>query len=728
MKKYLPILCLLLPSSLSILIYLNCLQHSFVYDDESTVTYNYFIRDWSNLPKLFTAQYFARSAELTYRPVVTLSYFIDYTIWHLDPLGYHLTNILLHAANSTLFFVFTLQVLKKRTTALISALFFSSYPLFSEAVNAVGFREDLLAFLFFLLAFILYLKNDAKNMTESGQRGYVFYYVLSLLSYGFGLFSKEMAITLPLLIILYDFIFQGLSLKKTFSPSPLPLPSREGRTVISSVQEGTNCHSVRFPSPGGRGLRGGGSASFFAFGRSVRFSCPRSKNLPYYLGYLFVTLFYIIIRFVVLYNPQESRIPYPHEGLFARFSTLISMLAYYVKMLFIPVPLNADYVVPLSLSPITIPFWLSLLLLTAIGSIALRFRYRQKHVYFFILWFFVTLIPVMNIIPLGNIMAERYLYLPGAGFCAAIACLVSNGLIPQCSSEKTTIIHPPLANEKSEKFPPCPGSSSQKILIAFIFIFVFILTGNAYLTLSRNRDWKDGLQLWSKTARISPNSLRAHINLGNAYLKEGFNAAALAEYKTAWSINPVDADVYNNLGVYYNTIGLLDEAIQNYQKCLTIRPTDAKAHNNVGVILTRQKKFDDAIQAFQQALSINPFYPDAHNNLGIAYYRKGSLDEAKREFTSAIRLEPNHAGAHNDLGILYNDLDRGDDAIREFETAIRIKPHYANAHLNLGAVIFKQKKDKEKALFHLEESLKLDPQQEQAAGIQGLIRQMKKAD
>lgn len=664
MKKYLPILCLLLPSSLSILIYLNCLQHSFVYDDESTVIYNYFIRDWSNLPKLFTAQYFARSAELTYRPVVTLSYFIDYTIWHLDPLGYHLSNILLHVANSTLFFVFALQVLKKRTTALISALFFSSYPLFSEAVNAVGFREDLLAFLFFLLAFILYLKNDAKNLAESGQRGYVFYYVLSLLSYGLSLFSKEMAITFPIAIVLYDFIFRGLSI----------------------------------------------------------------KILRYYAGYLFVTLFYIIIRFVVLYNPQESRIPYPHEGLFARFFTLISMLAYYVKMLFIPVPLNADYVVPLSLSPITIPFWLSLLLLTAIGSITLRFRHRQKHVYFFILWFFVTLIPVMNIIPLGNIMAERYLYLPGAGFCAAIACLMSNGLIPQYSFEKTTIIHPPLANERSEKFPPCPGSSSQKTLIAFIFLFVFILTGNAYLTLSRNRDWKDGLQLWSKTTRISPNSLRAHINLGNAYLKEGFNAAALAEYKTAWAINPVDADVYNNLGVYYNTIGLLDEAIQNYQKCLTIRPTDAKAHNNVGVVLTRQKRFDDAIQAFQQALSINPFYPDAHNNLGIAYYRKGSLDEAKREFTSAIRLEPNHAEAHNDLGILYNDLDRCDDAIREFETAIRIKPHYANAHLNLGAVIFKQRKDKEKTLLHLEESLKLDPQQEQAAGIQRLIRQMKNVD
>lgn len=728
MKKYLPILCLLLPGFLSILVYLNCLQHSFVYDDESTILYNYFIRDWGNLPNLFTAQYFVRSAELTYRPVVTLSYFLDYTLWRLDPSGYHFTNILLHAANSMLFFLLVSRIGKKRTPALISALFFSSYPVFSEAVNAVGFREDLLAFLFFMLALLFYLKNDAKYLMKPGQRGYVLYYSLSLLSYGFSLFSKEMAITLPLLIILYDFISRDLSIKKTFSPDPLPLPSRERRAAITSVQEGAGCHSLHFPSPGGQGLRRRGFSSSLAPGGGVGFSYLKSKITGYYFGYFFVTLFYILIRFVFLYNPQESRIPYPHNGLFVRFLTLISMLAYYVKQLFMPFPLNADYVISLSLSSMTISFWLSLLLLISIGIITFRLRSRQRHLYFFILWFFVTLIPVMNIIPLGNIMAERYLYLPGAGFCATIACLVSNCLGLRCSPEKTTFTHPPFVNRKSAKFTPGPISSSQRTFITFIFVFVFILTGSIYLTLSRNRDWKDGLQLWSKTTLISPNSVRAHINLGNAYLKEGFNTAALEEYKTAWSIDPGDADVYNNLGVYYNKIGLLNEAIQNYQKCLTIRPADAKAHNNAGVVLTRQRKFDDAIHAFQQALSINPFYPDAHNNLGIAYYRKGSLDEAEREFTSAVRLEPNHAEAHNDLGILYNDLKRCDDAIREFETAIRMKPHYANAHLNLGAVILQHRKDKEKALFHLEESLKLDPQQEQAAGIQKLIRQLKKVD
>ena len=148
MKRYHRVYFLLLPFVISIIVYLNCLQNSFVYDDDSTIINNYFIRHWSNLPALFTSKYFALSAELTYRPVVTLSYFIDYTFWHLNPLGYHLTNILLHAINSVLVFIFAFQVFKNRKSAFISALFFSSYPLFSEVVNAVGFREDLLACMF----------------------------------------------------------------------------------------------------------------------------------------------------------------------------------------------------------------------------------------------------------------------------------------------------------------------------------------------------------------------------------------------------------------------------------------------------------------------------------------------------------------------------------------------------------------------------------------------------
>ena len=92
----------------SVLIYIYTLGNDFAYDDKFTITNNYLIRSWHKIPTIFTSDYFTSSGELSYRPVVTLSYFIDYFFWQLNPLGYHLTNLFLHSLNSVLlFFLFT---------------------------------------------------------------------------------------------------------------------------------------------------------------------------------------------------------------------------------------------------------------------------------------------------------------------------------------------------------------------------------------------------------------------------------------------------------------------------------------------------------------------------------------------------------------------------------------------------------------------------------------------
>ena len=92
LEKILPLTIILI----SILLYLNTLPNTFVYDDAYVITENYFIKSWGNLPKLFTKDYLPFSGELSYRPIVTLTYFFDYAIWRQNPLGYHLTNVILH--------------------------------------------------------------------------------------------------------------------------------------------------------------------------------------------------------------------------------------------------------------------------------------------------------------------------------------------------------------------------------------------------------------------------------------------------------------------------------------------------------------------------------------------------------------------------------------------------------------------------------------------------------
>src|SRR3989338_6086886 len=211
--KNLHILSVLLILVISIAIYSNTLKNGFVYDDRFTIVDNIFIKDWKNLPELFSKTYFSRSGEETYRPIVTLTYFLDYSLWGLKPFGYHLTNLFLHSANVVLVYLFALSLfpLNKggqgvvRWIAFLTALLFSIHPVQAEAVNAISFREDLLVVLFLLPALLLFLKvSDPSSMDKI--RWWTFY-ILSLLLYLLALFSKEMAVILPLLLIGYHLCF-----------------------------------------------------------------------------------------------------------------------------------------------------------------------------------------------------------------------------------------------------------------------------------------------------------------------------------------------------------------------------------------------------------------------------------------------------------------------------------------------------------------------------------------
>lgn len=165
------ILTSLLIALLSISLYTNTLKNGFTYDDLGTIVNNLLIKDLNNLSALLKNDYFTLFAELTYRPVATFSYFVDYFLYGHNPWGYHLTNILLHAVNGVFIYLF-LTLLTNHSNAkdhefgalrclstpsLIVPLLFLFNPALTEAVNAIAYREDLLAFLFYIATLNLYL-------------------------------------------------------------------------------------------------------------------------------------------------------------------------------------------------------------------------------------------------------------------------------------------------------------------------------------------------------------------------------------------------------------------------------------------------------------------------------------------------------------------------------------------------------------------------------------------
>ena len=624
---------------ISIAIYSNTLKNGFVYDDRFTIVENIFIKDWKNLPELFSKTYFSRSGEETYRPIVTLTYFLDYSLWGLKPFGYHLTNILLHSANVVLVYLFALSLfpLNKggqgvvRWIAFLTALLFSIHPIQAEAVNAISFREDLLAVFFLLPSFILYIKLKAQRLKFKA-----FSFQLSAISYVLyllALLSKEMAVTFPLLLTGYHLCFT------------------QDKNLIS--HRGTEAQRTTTP--------------FF----------------NHISGYVVVTLIYLFLYLVPFSNPKpEIRL---HPDFLTRLLTLPKIIVQYLWLIIAPYELNAEHIVRFSKSLIEPSTLFSILILIGLGIGVSLLAKNYKRDVFGMWWFFVSLLPVINIIPIGNIMAERYLYLPFVG----ISLFLSIWLI---------YLYGVTINLFSLQL-------WKRGLIAITTVSVLLL---GILTHLRNMDWKDDFALWSKTVIASPESPRAHNNLGNVYEKQGRLNEAMQEYKKALRLNPNHEVAHNNLGFVYAKQGRLDEAIKEYNLSLSLKPNYAKVHNNIGDVYYKQGHLNEAINEFLVAIKLNPDLSIAHYNLGNAYEKQGQHDKAIKEYKLALTYKPDYTEVHYNLGNVYLDQGHLNEAIEEFQIALKLNPDYVKAHYNLGYAYGKQGRLNE-AIEEFQIALRLNP-------------------
>ncbi len=655
------ILHILLISALAVITFLNSLDNAFVYDDVFTISDNYFIRDWGNFPALFTHKYFDSSGEVTYRPVVTLSYFIDYSIWRLNPFGFHLTNILLHTVSAILVYTLLSRLVRNRPVPFLAGILFATHPLLTEVVNAVSYREDLLATIFFLASFLLFIQSTLRN-PESKIRNYL--YPLSLFSYLLALCSKEMAITLPFIICIFDWVFGGTERMK--------------KNIVVS-----------------------------------------------YAGFIFVSVFYLFIRFVWLHNPLENQLMYPGNSFLVNLIIMPKILGAYIKLLFFPISFNADYIIPHPKTPLAANFVCSIALLSTIGVITYRLYSHAKQLFFFILWFFVTLIPTMNILPIANIMAERYLYLPSVGFCTVLSCILLETWRQACA-----VVIGKAGKRGSPNFAPSHLhnlSHSNHRSPFSVFLNCLILIPVVLYSLSamkRNKSWRDQFTFWSKTIEASPDSSRAHNNLGMIYLQEDKIDLAIREFQAAIALEP-DPEYHHNLGMAYQKKGMQKEALEEYHRVLAVNPNSAITRNNMGNIFIDKGSLDEGISKFKEAIQLKPHYYDAHFNLGLAYFRKGLLDASMEEFKLAIHYEPDHAEAHSCLGTVYANKGLFDKAIMEIEEALRLRPNYPNAHKNLGIIYLNYKKDVQKALYLFREFLRLDPNNKEAEAIRKTIEELR---
>ena len=194
---------IVLISIITLAVYGNSLSNDFVYDDESLIMGDPSITSLSNIPGYFTgSEGFQKVMGRYYRPAVSSSYSIDYSIWGLKPFGFHLTNVLIHVINSVLFFQFLLLVFRRYRNeknyqqisffSFAGALIFAVHPVHTEAVSWISGRTDSLSFTFFISAFVCYLKYSENDNSKKK-----IYLILTFIFYAISLVAKEVPVIFP---------------------------------------------------------------------------------------------------------------------------------------------------------------------------------------------------------------------------------------------------------------------------------------------------------------------------------------------------------------------------------------------------------------------------------------------------------------------------------------------------------------------------------------------------
>ena len=709
-----PWIALILIAFVALVIYSNIYETPFVFDDINQVEDKATIRDL----KIFLTPRALLS--VSPRPIVDLTFALNYKFGELNAFGYHFVNVTIHIINGFLAYILSLVIFKQllnspaqrfghsnsqkskvqnpksqvdlklrtyniaaRTTevvpgvfqstinnrqssiyvmSLLTALIFVAHPIQTQAVTYTVQRYTSMAAMFYLASVLLYLKarvlqqrggGNGQLSVVSGHReekrgtfGFqvLAYFALSFLCGILALLSKESSVSLPGVILfaeymLFDRTWQGWKRKLLWF-----LPA----VVIMGV--------------------------FFLY------------VYGFFRGQVqFGRLLEDVSEMMRAPGTATSRWDY--------LCTQFNVVVIYIRLLFLPVGQNLDYMYPLKTgffdgyTPLAFFF---LLLIVGLGIWNIK---KRPVITFGIFWFFMTLSVESSVFPIKDTLFEHRLYLPMFGFGLVIAYMV---------------------------FCLLPIKRLWCVILT-ILIIVSLVTA----TYLRNRTYENGITLWSDVVSKSPLNFRAYYNLGNALYKSERMKEAINRYSEALRIKQDFALAHLNLGVVLMEVGRLDNAISHLSEAMRIKPGDAVIHNNLGNALMKLGRLQNAVLHFSDAIRIAPKYAKAHNNLGIASARQGNLKDAVVHFSEAVRIEPHNAKIHKNLGQAFMLQENLPKAAHHYSEAVRINPGYAEAHFKLGVILVRQG-DVDGGIEHFSKALKIKPGMNEAR--QGMNRAMRLKD
>ncbi len=597
----------LLASLLAVAVYAPTWGYGFAYDDLTLLGSSARIRDGSFQDAISTTFFDAQDADKArigyYRPALVALYWAEARLSGVRPWLFHVTSTLLHGVATCLVFVLAIRLLGSRPLALASSALFATHPMHVDAVAFIGGRTDLLATVFALAAV---LASDRRH-PSGGLRHAA--YPLFLLA----LFSKEVALAAPLLVVTLDLLGEPLS---------------EWRRILR-------------------------------------------ERVPVYVGYTATLSIYVAVRLLVLGHlmPYHREVYSADEKLFLVPLTV----GQYVQALFFPVThrvwrtledrstlgLSAALVVPA-------------LVLVGLG-VLLWLRRRDGATRMAGALMLLGLLPSANIvsIPTHFYFAEARLYLPSVGFALLAAAVVGRAIEWLPEQRKLVVFatlgvlglyvwglegRTPIWRDHMSFVQTVAAENPDSSAVRFDLAVT--LHGAGHL---------DGAIHEMERARdLDRTNVKAWRRLAELYLQAGRTQDALEAATAAVAVKP-EARSYLNMSAVFDAMGQFEDSAAAAGSAIREDPNMSDAHFNLGRAHRRLGRLNEALTAFEAAMSLDPADAAFKNSSGLTLMDLGRAEEAIALYREAVRQDPGNTMVRHNLAVALVKIGRREEARVELE-------------------------------------------------------------
>jgi tetratricopeptide (TPR) repeat protein len=509
-----------------------------------------------------------------WHPLTWISHMLDCAIFGSFPGGHHLTNVLLHTANTLLLFLLLQRVTKLTGPSFIVAGLFGWHPAHVESVAWIAERKDVLSTLFFLLTLIAYARYAAEPQ-KIGRRK--FYYALSLVLFALGLMSKQMLVTLPFVLLLLDCW-------------PLKRIAGFSRQV---AEPGT--------------------------GEPVYSELPLRKILLEKIPYFALTCAACAATLLAQGTGAIRTTADVPLGLRA----LNALIAYakYLGEAFWPTNLSIYYLLPSEAGKV--PAILAALLLVAVSYAAFRMRSQMPWLPLGWLWFLGTLVPVIGLVQVGSqAMADRYTYIPYIGLFIAVVWSMNwfaerNGVSPTVRAGFAALV-----------LVGCVFLTHRQLGFwhddVSLFSHAVDATPNSYFAeyelgaaLEKADRMDEAVKHYSASVQLNPLYEPAHFRAGMVLMEMGKLDDAALHFSEAMKRDPNSEQLHNALGVVFAQQGKSDAAISEFNKAMQSNPDYSSAYLNCGNELEKIGRPAEALTNYYRAHALEPDSTDVLKKLAL---------------------------------------------------------------------------------------------------------------